>query len=317
MGLALSSCLEAVLPAKQRVYTVHGRRLRTVSLLGEGGNALVYLVQDTSTRERFALKRIAVQDQDGLQDALWEVGVHKAFDHPGLLPLLDYVVLDAARGKEGKEVLLLLPYIAGGTLQDYLDALAVAGSRMPEEEIWDIFTAVCVAVRELHTHDPQWAHRDIKPLNVLLSEGKDPVLMDFGSTAMARVYVQNRAQAMALQEVAEARTSPYFRPPELFTVTSDCVIDERVDIWALGCLLYACAFRFSPFESAYVDQGGSVALAVLNKIKFPEDHPYSPGLCNLIRYMLTVNWEERPNIEQVLDAIDKIRRGKEFDFDQE
>lgn len=86
--------------------------------------------------------------------------------------------------------------------------------------------------------------------------------MDFGSVAEARVRISSRKEALALQEIAEQLCTPQyllilnaingltiitFRAPELFNIESDCLIDERTDIWSLGCLLYQKKNRFLIF----------------------------------------------------------------------
>lgn len=65
----------------------------------------------------------------------------------------------------------------------------------------------------------------------------DAVLTDFGSVGPSQIAINNRTQALQLQEDAQAHCSMPYRPPELYDVPSTCVVDERADVWSLGCLL--------------------------------------------------------------------------------
>ena len=94
-----------------------------------------------------------------------------------------------------------------------------------------------------------------------------------------------------------------YRAPELFDVKTETTLDEKVDIWSLGCTLYAMAYGLSPFE-VNSDQGGSVALAVLNaQYKFPTEgevaNLYSNEFKEMISWMLTADPKTRPDIHQV------------------
>lgn len=59
-------------------------------------------------------------------------------------------------------------------------------------------------------------------------------------------------------------------------------------VWSLGCLLFAMAFGYSPFESAFLDNGDvkiveCTYLAVIGPVRFPKSPGYSPALCDLVR----------------------------------
>ncbi|CAG8503049.1 3382_t:CDS:2 [Racocetra fulgida] len=164
-----------------------------------------------------------------------------------------------------------------------------------------------------------FAHRDIKPgqsfdiilcSNILLSDDmQTPVLMDFGSLVRARIKVGNRSNALMQQEIAAEKSTISYRAPELFDVKTNIDLDEKVDIWSLGCTLYAMAYGKSPFENSINEQGGSIALAVLNnQFKFPntKDDIYSQDFRNLINFLLAVDPKDRPNIHQVIERVDLL-----------
>lgn len=103
----------------------------------------------------------------------------------------------------------------------------------------------------------------------------EPILVDLGSCTEAREQICGQHEAQRLQDQAEERCSIVYRAPELFNVQSYCMIDERTDIWSLGCCLYAICFFKCPYDIIY-EKGDSVALAVLNgNVDFPANSPYS------------------------------------------
>ncbi|KAG6862521.1 hypothetical protein C0995_000069 [Termitomyces sp. Mi166 len=154
-----------------------------------------------------------------------------------------------------------------------------------------------------------YAHRDIKPGNVMVSDdGITPILMDFGSACKARVPIETRNQALLQQDIAAEQSTMAYRAPELFDVKTGTTLDEKVDIWSLGCTLYALAYSHSPFENTQTtEQGGSIAMAVLNaQYKHPSS-AYSQGLKDLIDSMLKLNPAERPDIHEACILVTLIR----------
>lgn len=146
--------------------------------------------------------------------------------------------------------------------------------------------------------------------NVLMSDdGTIPVLMDFGSARPARVNITDRRVASEQQDDAAENCSMPYRAPELFDAKVGTTIDEKVDVWSLGCTLFAMAFGESPFEMTVNQQGGTMALAVLNRqFYFPKTKIglYSQQVQDLISVMLTVEPTKRPDISTVIERINKV-----------
>lgn len=268
---------------------------------------MVFLVQDEDTLEHFALKRIYTRDRDALEKAKREVDIHQKFNHPNILQLFDSDVISSKHIPAAKEVLLLLPHYERGTLQEKIDQLIKAGDLLTETEALLYFIGICEGVKQFHRQG--LCHRDIKPGNVLISDDNQPILMDFGSTADAVVQISSRFDALRLEEEAAQNTTATYRAPELYQVSSGSTIDHKVDVWALGCVLYTLAFLQSPFEYAINEQGGSLALAILNgKINFPQSTSarFSEDFKQLILMLLQVNPQERPSIDDILEHANTI-----------
>lgn len=153
-----------------------------------------------------------------------------------------------------------------------------------------------------------YAHRDIKPGNVMISDEGEPILMDFGSTLKARISITTRQIGLAQQDLAAEQSTMSYRAPELFDVKTGTTLDEKVDIWSLGCMLYAMAYGHSPFETNQtLEQGGSMALAVMNaQYKHPAGTSYLQGLRDLIDFALKADPAERPNIHQLIARTDQV-----------
>lgn len=176
-----------------------------------------------------------------------------------------------------------------------------------------------------------YAHRDIKPGNIMISDtGTQPVVMDLGSLAPSPTPITSRAMALQVQDqAAEHSTMPY-RAPELFDVKTGTTIDGKVDIWSLGCTLYACLVGKSPFEARSEETGGSLSLCVLGgDWRFPDEGPQevkrgkqrvvdeeqqkkqrddiiSEPVKEVVRRCLRVEPAERPDVDELITLIEEV-----------
>lgn len=140
--------------------------------------------------------------------------------------------------------------------------------------------------------------------------GYNAVIMDFGSAGAASLRISSRAEALAVQEAAEAQCTATYRAPELFDVPSSGAIDYRkADVWSLGCTLYHIMYGASPFQVAVDQSGASLPLAVLNcSVPWPKDQKaqYPPQLHDLVMFCLAVDPRRRPTVEEVIERLQSV-----------
>lgn len=296
------------------VIRVNGRNLKITKLLGEGGFSFVYLAEDEN-KEQFAVKTIrCATGKDVAVNALKEAIVTDRLQHENIIKIVDMCMIKEEDGS--KTIYIIMPFFKRGNIQDLIDKNNQKGTHLPEKQMLILFRSVCLGVRRLADYKNRadvnipWAHRDIKPANILISDdGKTPVLMDFGSARQARVVITDRKTAMKEQDDAAENCSMPYRAPELFDVKIDTTLNEKVDIWSLGCTLFAMAYGESPFEMTINQQGGTMALAVLNRqFYFPKSKQalYSPKFQKFISWMLHTDPNTRPDIHAVIKAVDQI-----------
>ncbi|TNN74499.1 Serine/threonine-protein kinase 16 [Liparis tanakae] len=175
MGQTLCICSRSSITIENKTYYF-------VQKLDEGGFSYVDLVEGAKDGHFYALKRILCHDREGHQEAQTEVEMHQICNHPNVLSLVAHTFVDRG-GKT--EAWLLLPYIRKGSLWSVLEKLRDKGSSMPEKQVLRILRGICSGLKALH--EKGYAHRDLKPTNVLLDEDDRPLLMDLGSMNRARI----------------------------------------------------------------------------------------------------------------------------------
>ncbi|RAH47007.1 putative serine/threonine protein kinase ENV7 [Aspergillus brunneoviolaceus CBS 621.78] len=174
-----------------------------------------------------------------------------------------------------------------------------------------------------------YAHRDIKPGNIMIADdGRTPILMDLGSLAPSPIAITSRSLALAVQDTAAEHSTMPYRAPELFDVKTGSIIDTKVDIWSLGCTLYACLVGKSPFEARSEETGGSLSMCVLGgDWRFPDEKSsatkgkgkagdnnnnrdnamaISEPVKEVVRKCLQVEPADRPDIDELIQIIQDV-----------
>lgn len=155
-------------------------------------------------------------------------------------------------------------------------------------------------------------------------DGEQPILMDLGSLAPSPTPITSRSLALAVQDqAAEHSTMPY-RAPELFDVKTGSTVDTKVDIWSLGCTLYACLVGKSPFEMRSDETGGSLSMCIAGgDWRFPDegaggkkkaanqtgqsdDSEITEGIRDVVRRCLAVEPSQRPDVEELITIVEKV-----------
>lgn len=263
-------------------------KLQIRSTIAEGGFSSVYLAVARESGKQYAVKHIICNDEESLDLVKKEVAVLKALrSHPNVVRLHAQTVYDLGRTKECFLVMDFCDKALNNVLEN-------RGSGFyDEKQILLIFRDVCSAVCAMHSLSPPIAHRDLKAENVLMGADGLWKLCDFGSTSTNHKRFE-RPEEMGIEEdIIRKHTTPAYRAPEMWDLYRRELISEKVDVWALGCLLYRIAYLKSAFD-------GESKLQILNgNYRIPELPKYSTSLTDLIKDMLTSAPEARPDIMQI------------------
>ncbi len=200
---------------------------RLLEVLGAGGMGWVYVAEEMKTKWRVAIKvlpdhcrddqgvlaRFQIEAQAGMRLAhpniLKTFAIHRATDNHGEI---NYVVMELVRGISLLELVLLQ-------------------KRIDWRQACDIVSQTSTGLQ--HAHEKGLIHRDVKPENLLICHDGAVKILDFGLAmvdendeefSMAMIFGQNRLG-----------TADYVSPEQAFDSYN---IDERADIYSLGCTFY-------------------------------------------------------------------------------
>mmetsp|Transcript_9055 Transcript_9055/g.21940 ORF Transcript_9055/g.21940 Transcript_9055/m.21940 type:complete len:597 (+) Transcript_9055:36-1826(+) len=281
-------------------------KLVTTSLVAEGGYSFVYTAREVmpgSEQGRlFALKKVIAQEAEVLEIARVEMNLLRTLPrHPNIIDYHGSTLENKGRGVT--EMYMALEYCANGSLVD----LVMPGMpSLSEEKLLSVFHPVCKAVAHLHAQNPPITHRDLKLENVLCSSSGVYKLCDFGSATTRRVKIKTSAERQREAETISKFSTLMYRAPEMVDLYQGHEISEKVDVWALGCILYTLAFHKHPFDAG-------TELQIINaRFNIPQSSPYGEEVHNLMRYALQPDPAKRPTVEELIAKVAQ-RRGVGMD----
>ncbi|MDZ4837170.1 MAG: protein kinase [Candidatus Melainabacteria bacterium] len=216
-------------------------RYEILSEIGSGGLSTVYTAKDLVLKRVIAIKLLKSQSNEQYVIRLQrEAKAICHLKHKNIIEVYDFFMA------EGNVPVLAMEYIKG----ESLDELIKRKGPLPTQMAYDVFQQICSAIA--YAHERHILHRDLKPGNVLLRELKNGKLevkiIDFGIAKML-----DDAEGSLTGAGAMIGTPSFLSPEQALGQT----VDQRSDIYSLGCLMYKSLTGRAPFR-------GSTSVEVVN-----------------------------------------------------
>jgi len=251
-------------------------KYKKLRMIGRGAYGTVCLCERLPDSRPVIIKQIPVETMsiEERQAALNEVKVLKKLQHPHIVEYYENFL-------EDKALMIVMEYMEGGTLFDYLQQQN--GQLLEEKEILRIFVQMLLSLQ--HVHFMQILHRDLKTQNILLNKRK--TIVKIGDFGISKV-LSSKSKAYSVVG------TPCYISPEL---CEGKPYNQKSDIWALGCVLYELATLNKAFEAGNLLQ----LITKIMKGNFaPISDQYSTSLSGLIISMLHLDPTKRPQINEIL-----------------
>ena len=244
-------------------------RYKILDHLGTGGMATVWLGYDTILDRQVAIKtfKIDANDEDAVKRFNREAKAVTSLSHPNIVSIYDVE-------NEGEFYYLILEYVEGMTLKDYM----IKNPRIPIETI--VHIAKQVAAGLSHAHQNGIIHRDIKPQNILMNENLTCKITDFG---IARAYGDT-----TLTQTNQMLGTVYYLSPEQ---ARGNVATALSDIYSLGILIFEMITGQIPFKG---ESAVAIALKHLQE-ELPDIDKYRDNVPQSVKNIVLHATMKNPN----------------------
>merc|ERR1712228_1125177 len=208
------------------------------------------------------------------------------------------------------EYFILLEFMHS-SLIDIIKQNQQSNKIIPEKQLLSLFLDIVNATQLLHSQKPPIAHRDIKIDNVLITyiqtaNGRNIrlKLCDFGSCVNGTPKICDNTQQINIEsELIERFTTPSYRSPEMIDLYQRKELSTKVDIWALGVVLFLLAYYEHPYPEG-------AKMSILDaKYKIPHKDRYSKKVTKILKLCFHRDPVRRPTCKQIIDHITSIISG--------
>ena len=208
--------------------------------IGEGGMGIVYKALDTKLKRLAALKFLPGylhDDTSSRQRFIQEARSASSLDHPNICTVYEINEL------EHRATFIAMAYYDGITLKKLIEKGA-----LPIEKSIDVTLQVGAGL--MQAHNKGIVHRDVKPANIILTSDNIVKILDFGIAKSTDSSITKTGDTIG--------TVSYMAPEQAKGGT----VDHRVDLWALGVVLYEMLTGQRPFEG---EHSHAVIYSILNR----------------------------------------------------
>jgi eukaryotic-like serine/threonine-protein kinase len=276
-----------------------------LEIIGHGGMSTVYRARDTHLERLVALKLMhthLADKPDFQRRFLAEGRAIAGLDHPNIIKIHEVAFRE-------RRLFLVMEHVEGGTLRSRLEEQMNLNHALEMREVVAMTRQVAQALQ--YAHDQGIIHRDVKPDNVLLKPDSEGTVTTLGFRALLSDFglakrIDGSGPMTATGELLGTLT---YMAPEQFR---DNAIDHRIDIYALGVMLYELATGKPPFNSTSM-----VDMILMHTQGEPErlqdlrpDVP--PALISIVHRAMMKNPDDRyftaGEIARELEALEKSIR---------
>eukprot|EP00928_Gymnodinium_smaydae_P032016 TRINITY_DN23307_c0_g1_i1.p1 TRINITY_DN23307_c0_g1~~TRINITY_DN23307_c0_g1_i1.p1 ORF type:complete len:422 (-),score=109.27 TRINITY_DN23307_c0_g1_i1:145-1410(-) len=310
--------------ASSAPFKVQDRLVSQGKLLADGGFAYVYRGKDAETGEKLAIRRVLLQDNDSVAKAKHEIVLlENLLQHPHVVQFHGAEIFGkrsgGAQAASSAEVVFLFELCTGGTLLERLDKAMAAAQRgsgpavvsgppcccpcLPEAEVLDVLSGMAQALTYLCRLGI--VHYDVKSENLLMGADGLWKLGDFGSASEVTFDLAGapRKTLLEAEEFIHGRCTPMYRPPEVCDVYLRWPIGAKVDIFALGCVIFATLTGTHPFPA------DSACGNIQARYQMPPQAStaYAPAVLKWVRRLLAREPCHRPSAGKLAGEVDRYR----------